>query len=69
MTTKQYLVEGMSCEGCARSVEAALEGVAGVASAVVNLEAGRVTVERDETLPFVELQEAVSAAGYVLKEG
>jgi len=41
-------VEGMTCQGCVRSVEKKLSGVHGVEYAHVNLGAGRVTVEFDD---------------------
>ena len=37
-------VEGMTCSGCARHVTEALQGVSGVASATVELEAKRASV-------------------------
>lgn len=41
-------VEGMTCQGCVRSVEMKLCGVPGVDYAHVNLGAGHVTVEFDD---------------------
>jgi copper chaperone len=40
-------VGGMTCQGCVRSVEKKLAGVAGVQSAKVDLEAGKASVEYD----------------------
>ena len=40
-------VEGMTCDGCVRSVEKKLSSVPGVKSAKVNLEDGKATVEFD----------------------
>ncbi len=37
-------VDGMTCQGCVRSVEKKLSGLAGVASAKVDLAAGRAKV-------------------------
>ncbi len=42
-------VEGMTCQGCVRSIEKKLSGVNGVDYAHVNLGAGQVTVEFDDT--------------------
>lgn len=42
-------VEGMTCDGCVRSVERKLSKVAGVESARVNLGTGRATVEYDDS--------------------
>ena len=41
-------VEGMTCQGCVRSVEKKLSGVHGVEYTHVNLGAGHVTVEFDD---------------------
>jgi copper ion binding protein len=41
-------VEGMTCQGCVRSIEKKLSGVHGVDYAHVNLGAGHVTVEFDD---------------------
>jgi copper ion binding protein len=41
-------VEGMTCQGCVRSIEKKLSGVKGVDYAHVNLGAGNVTVEFDD---------------------
>lgn len=48
MTTTTLTVRGMTCGHCVRAVQEALEGMAGVRSARVDLEAGRATVEYDE---------------------
>ena len=37
-------VEGMTCQGCVRSVEKKLSGLAGVSGAQVDLAAGKATV-------------------------
>ncbi len=42
-------VSGMTCEGCVRSIEKKLSGVKGVSYAHVNLGAGRVTVEYEDS--------------------
>lgn len=49
MTTTTLTVRGMTCGHCVRTVQEALEGVGGVRSARVDLEAGRATVEYDES--------------------
>ena len=48
-STLELKVEGMTCDGCVRSVERKLLKVAGVESARVNLGAGKATVEYDDT--------------------
>jgi Cu+-exporting ATPase len=43
-TPSEFSVRGMNCQNCVRHVTEAIQGVAGVASAVVQLEGGRATV-------------------------
>lgn len=47
-TKVELQVEGMTCQGCVRSIEKKLSGVAGVEYAHVNLGAGIATVEYDD---------------------
>src|SRR5262245_14078498 len=56
---------GMTCGGCAASVESALRGVEGVSSASVQLmtESAAVTLSRED-VPTGRLVSAVRAAGY-----
>ena len=59
-------IEGMSCENCVRHVKEALEAVAGVKSADVNLKDKTAAVEHgDESNPAM-LEAAVVEAGYEL---
>lgn len=46
-TKIELKIEGMTCQGCVRSVEKKLSGVAGVQSAKVDLAAGKASVEYD----------------------
>jgi copper chaperone CopZ len=48
-STLELKVEGMTCDGCVRSVERKLLKVAGVESAHVDLGAGKATVEYDDS--------------------
>lgn len=58
-------VGGMSCQKCVANVEGALRAVAGVAAAVVSLDAGEAKVDYDPAVVTVAaLQEAVEAAGF-----
>jgi Cu+-exporting ATPase len=58
-------VTGMSCSGCAASVEKALKGVSGVSTAKVNLKAGKANVEYDpDKADEKKLADAVKKAGY-----
>lgn len=67
-TVKQtYKVEGMMCAMCASHVQTALNGLAGVKSANVNLANGSALVEYDSSaLSENQIKAAVDAAGYNL---
>ena len=58
-------VGGMTCEGCAERVRAALEKVSGVASAVVIHENSRAVIEHSGVSGSL-LTEAVRSAGYTV---
>ena len=61
-------VTGMTCGGCARSVERKLAATPGVSSAVVNLEAATVTVQFDpERTPKAGLIAAIETLGFQAK--
>ena len=66
----EFLVGGMNCNNCARHVTEAIQGVSGVRSATVLLEAGRASVrwnlDTQQNVPAVI--EAVKNAGYTAKE-
>ena len=58
-------IDGMTCQGCVRSVEMKLSGLTGVESADVNLEAGRATVQYDDSRADVgKLIAAVQQIGF-----
>lgn len=61
-------VDGMTCQGCVRSVTKKLSGVAGVSSASVDLPAGKAKVEYDDSTAKVEeLVAAVEQIGFQAK--
>ncbi|MDA1313582.1 MAG: heavy metal translocating P-type ATPase [Acidobacteria bacterium] len=63
-------VTGMTCKGCAQTVERALASVSGVASASVNLEQAIARVEIDPAQTTISnLEAAVKAAGYGVASG
>jgi copper chaperone len=65
MTTKVLNIEGMTCGHCKMAVERALQGLAGVTEAEVDLEAGSATVRYDESSVGVgDFASAVEEAGY-----
>ena len=58
-------VEGMTCQACVRSVQRKLSKIAGVESAHVDLEAGKATVEYDDSLANPgQLVGAIEQIGY-----
>ena len=64
-STLELKVEGMTCDGCVRSVERKLLKVAGVESARVNLGTGKAIVEFDDSRARVDqLIAAVEQIGY-----
>jgi copper chaperone CopZ len=64
-TKVELRIEGMTCQGCVRSVEKKLSSVAGVESAHVSLEAGKASVEYDDSLADpAKLAGAVEQIGF-----
>ena len=59
-------VDGMTCQGCVRSVEKKLSGMAGVASVKVDLAAGKAAVLLDAGAPVdaAKLIGAVEQIGF-----
>ena len=57
-------IEGMSCEHCAAHVKEALEGIAGVSSALVNLQNKNAQVEHNDSVSLETMKAAVGEAGY-----
>ncbi len=61
---KVLTVEGMMCAHCQAHVQKALEGVAGVSAATVDLESKKATVELAQEVADEVLSAAVKEAGY-----
>ena len=62
-------VDGMTCQGCVRSVEKKLSSVAGVQSAKVDLPAGQVSVSYDGALADAsKLIAAVEQIGFQARQ-
>ena len=69
MATTTLKVQGMTCQHCVRSVTQALESQDGVKSAAVDLQAGRASVDFDESrVTPRELANAVAEEGYEAEE-
>jgi Cu2+-exporting ATPase len=60
--THQYIISGMSCNGCRTKVEKVLNEIEGI-HAEVNLNPGTATITMDKHVATEKLQEALSAAG------
>lgn len=58
-----YKVEGMTCDGCRRNVENALNSIEGV-QAEVNLDKAEALVKMEKQIPTEKLQDALSAKGH-----
>ena len=57
-------IDGMSCANCVKHVTVALKEVAGVTTAVVNLENELAEVEHNSEVTLEALKAAVEEAGY-----
>ena len=65
METITLKVNGMTCQGCVRSVKKVLQSVSGVAGVEVSLENGEANVSYEPGKVSIErLRAAVDAAGY-----
>lgn len=65
MTTIELHVQGMSCQGCAQSVERRLLSTPGVQSATVDLATATASISYDEeqTAPY-SLEKVIEALGF-----
>jgi copper chaperone len=65
MQEQTIKIAGMSCQGCVRSVERVLTGLAGVERVVVSLEQGQVQVSFDpRQVSDTQLRAAIVSAGF-----
>ena len=64
MRTSTYMVSGMTCEHCVRSVTEEVSEVSGVTGVDVDLGSGRVTVSSERPVDDAAVRAAVSEAGY-----
>ena len=62
---KSYLVEGMTCSGCERTVQGVVLNLEGVESAKADLNSATVSVEYDaEKVSIDQIQSAINKVGY-----
>ncbi|MCR6487960.1 heavy-metal-associated domain-containing protein [Amycolatopsis sp. OK19-0408] len=66
MADTTYTVSGMTCDHCARSVEAEIRALGGVTGVTVELTTGAVTVRGAGDLSVADVRGAVEEAGYRL---
>jgi len=65
MDKVEIKVEGMTCGGCVKSIQNALNGRNGVDNAVADLEAGTVAIEFDgKLIQRSVLEQAIVDAGF-----
>ena len=62
--TSTYMVKGMTCGHCVRSVTEEVSEVAGVRGVDVDLASGRVTVSSAQPVDDAAVRAAVAEAGY-----
>ncbi len=68
MMQTELKVEGMTCGHCKSAVEGALAETTGVTKSTVDLDAGVVTVDYDESTTSLEqIKEAIEDQGYDVK--
>ena len=64
-TFREFVIEGMSCQGCADTITSALTKISGVQSAKVSLQDKRAVVTASESqVPTEKILTAISTAGY-----
>jgi copper chaperone len=57
-------VQGMTCNHCKQSVTDALENLSGVTGVEVDLEAGRATVEHEDSVDIDAMAGAIEDVGF-----
>ena len=58
--TTTYILKGMTCDGCKRTVESVLKNVDGVQSAEASVNNGTVMVEAKDNVSFDDLKNALA---------
>lgn len=61
---EKFNVRGMTCSACQQSVEKAVKNLKGVNEVSVNLLNNSMLVDRDDSISYKEIEEAVKNAGY-----
>lgn len=63
----QAKVEGMSCQGCARSVKAAFSNLEGVSDVEIDLDNKQATLESSKELTVAQLKAALADSSYTVE--
>lgn len=63
----QAKVEGMSCNGCAKSVKAAFSNIEGVSNVDINLDEKQAVLESSQELNKEQLEEALADTSYTVQ--
>jgi copper chaperone len=66
MAENTYIVTGMTCDHCVRSVTEEVSEIDGVTDVAVDLPTGAVTVKSAKDLEVDDVRAAVEEAGYAL---
>ena len=62
---KSYLVQGMTCSGCERTVSKVVSNIEGIASAKADLSTSTVSVEYDTSKVTIDkIKDAINKVGY-----
>jgi Cu+-exporting ATPase len=62
---ESYLIEGMTCSGCERTVSKVVSNIEGIASAKADLRSSTLSVEYDPSKVTIdEIKDAVNKVGY-----
>jgi copper chaperone len=62
---ESYLVEGMTCSGCERTVQKVIENIEGIKNSKADLKSSTVSVEFDPAKVTIDkIKSAINAVGY-----
>ncbi|HLT75670.1 MAG TPA: heavy-metal-associated domain-containing protein [Ohtaekwangia sp.] len=66
---ESYLIEGMSCDDCERTIKQAMETIAGVHSADADLKSSTVSIVYEpEKVTIGEIKSSIGTLGYRLRD-
>ncbi|WP_190820465.1 heavy-metal-associated domain-containing protein [Saccharopolyspora pogona] len=68
MSSQTFVISGMTCGHCAKSVTEELSGLPGVSGVQVSVESGQVSVTSEQELTRDAVAAAITEAGYTIAE-